>query len=612
MNFNDLKNLFSKERHLTVLQNASQLVRSFSYTEKLIFGILAILITVTSTYLLFKLNDSFLVSIPSHGGTLTEGIVGSPRFINPLLSISDADRDLTALVYSGLLKATASGVLVPDLAESYSVSPDGLEYDFIIKDEAVFQDGKPVTAEDVVFTIQKAQDPNLKSPKRANWDGVRVEKIADREVKITLKQAYAPFLENATLGILPKHLWKDNDSDSFPFSDLNINAVGSGPYKISSLKRGSTGLPASYTLTSFKDYTLGEPYISTIVVKFFGDETAALNAFNKNEIQATGSLTAEQVKNLDVARKRVMKTPLPRVFAVFFNQNQATVLANKEVRQALNMVVDRNELVNQVLHGFGTPLTGPLSPNINASLKQEAANVSSGLTISSNDADSTQENFAFSSTTISDAKKLLTKNGWKPGVDGVMEKKLKKETLRLKFSLDTSNTPELKETAEILKKTWEQIGASVDVKVFEGSELNQLVIRPRKYDALLFGEIVGRNPDLFAFWHSSQRNDPGLNIAMYANIKADKFLQSARTELDLAARTKDYESFEQEVANDVPAVFLFTPDFVYIIPETVQGFSLGVLTTPSERFLSEPSWYLETEKVWPIFVPKETSTADSK
>lgn len=552
---------------------------------------LSIGLFASTIFLVSKINEAFLVEVPAYGGTLHEGVIGSPRFINPVLAISDADRDLTTLIYSGLLKANPDGSFSGDLAKSYSISEDGLTYVFTLKDDAKFHDGKPLTADDIIFTIQKAQDPDIKSPKRANWEGVTVEKVSLTEVKITLKQQYGPFLGNATLGILPKHIWKDIGADQFPFSQYNVEPIGSGPYRFESYKRTDAGIATSYTLHAFNEYIEGKPYISTIQLTFFQNEEEIIRALQDGIIKSVGTLTPTEADKIRRGSFRIMTTPLPRVFALFFNQNQAPVLMNHEVREALAMIIDKNDIVLQVLNGYGIRLDGPLSTLSGTTTKAVW---------------SPEE----ASTTIKAAQMLLEKKGWKLGADGIYEKKTAKETQALAFSISTSNTPELKKAAEIIKASFEKIGAEISVKTFDQSELNQTVIRPRKYDALLFGEIVGHDPDLFAFWHSSQRNDPGLNIALYTNIKADRLLEQARTALNIDDRKKLYADFEKEIEKDIPAVFLFSPNFIYVVPQELHGIALGTLTTPSERFLSIPNWYIETEKVWSIFVPdanKETN-----
>src|SRR6185369_17927164 len=116
----------------------------------------------------------------------------------------------------------------------------------------------------------------------------------------------------------------------------------------------------------------------------------------------------------------------------------------------------------------------------------------------------------------------------------------KKDVRKLQFSISTGNAPELAKTAELIKDDLAAVGIKVDIKTFETGNLNQNVIRPRKYDALLFGEIINNESDLFAFWHSSQRKDPGLNVAMYTNAKVDKILEDAFVTADEETRVKKY------------------------------------------------------------------------
>ena len=202
---------------------------------------------------------------------------------------------------------------------------------------------------------------------------------------------------------------------------------------------------------------------------------------------------------------------------------------------------------------------------------------------------------------VEKAKALLEKNGWKQNDAGIFEKKDKKSTTVLSFSISTGDAPELKETAYLLQSQWQKIGAEVEVKIFEIGDLNQNIIKPRKYDSILFGEIVGRDLDLYPFWHSSQRNTPGLNIALYTNIKVDKLLDSIRKTTDPEQQKSYLDDFNEEIQNDIPAVFTYSPYFVYIVPKKVHDVKLGTLTNPSERFSDIASWYIETNNVWKIF-----------
>lgn len=554
------------------------LITSFSITEKVLFACISVIFVISGITLIYQINKAFLVEVPDYGGNITEGIVGSPRFINPILAISDADRDLTSLVYSGLMKATPDGGLTQDLAKGYEISEDGLVYTFTLRDDAVFHDGSPVTADDVEFTIQKAQDGLLKSPRRSNWDGVKVEKINDYMVRFTLKQAYSPFIQNTTIGILPKHIWKNVDNESFPFSTFNTKPVGSGPYSVESVSTNSSGLPTQYVLHSFKKYTLGRPYINTLTLKFYTNEKGLLDAFEKGDVESINSISPQNVALITKTNSHILTPPLPRVFGVFFNQNENPIFVNKEVRVALNQALDKNQMIQDVLSGYGQAINGPLHT-------------------------STVETDTLSADErISQARATLEKAGWAFNESGIYEKKNGKDTEILSFSISTSDAPELKALAQSIQTRWQQLGARVEVKIFEVGDLNQNIIRPRKYDSLLFGKVLGRDLDLYPFWHSSQRSDPGLNISLYANTKTDKILEDYRKTTDEELKKKQLIEFETEIKNDTPAVFLYAPYFIYVTPTKVKHIQLGQLTISGERFLNVQEWYINTNNVWKIFI----------
>ncbi len=559
-------------------------IEAFSLSEKIIFYIFVVIFCLSAFAILWQVNNHFLVEVPDYGGSFSEGVIGVPRFINPLLALSDSDRDLSALVYSGLLRANSDGTLIPDLAQSYTISPDGLTYTFVLKKDATFQDGTSVTADDVVFTIQKAQDPGLQSPRASSWSGVTVTKVDDHTVQFTLLKPYAPFIQNTTLGILPKHIWMQASNDEFPFSQFNTKPVGSGPYSVESITYTGSGLPSEYHLASFADYALGRPYIDHINIKSYADENSLVSAYKGGNIDSMYGISPQDISQISTNNHTIDLAPLPRVFGVFFNQNVAPVFAYSEVRQALDMAVDKDAIIDSVLDEYGQTIDGPIPPQ----------------TLGGTDVATTT-----SDARIANAQALLVKNGWVKNSDGIFQKKDKKTTVTLSFSISTGNAPELKATALLLQQQWEKIGAEVAVKIFEVSDLNQNIIRPRKYDALLFGEIVGRDLDLYPFWHSSERVDPGLNIALYANLKADKALETMRTTTDSDTKATLLNNFSQIVTADRPAVFVYSPYFIYIVPKTIHNITLGSLNSAAERFSNVYQWYIETNKVWTFFKNKK-------
>lgn len=548
----------------------------FSPSDWLILGILSLIAVIAAGWLVTSVSYHFTTEAPARGGTYREGIVGIPRFINPVLALSDADRDMTALVFSGLLHANADGSLSPDLAEGYSVSEDKTTYTFTIREGVTFHDGTPVTAADVAFTVALAQNPATKSPKRPNWEGVQVAIVDDRTISFTLKSPYAPFLENATMGILPRHLWEQVSAEEFPFSTLNLAPIGTGPYAVEEVTNTAAGIPAEITLQAFEG-AVRVPYISTLVCTFYSDMDALANAVQRDPSIAAHSLISDEA----LATHHAEEAVLGRVFGIFFNQNQNELFADRVVRAALDESLDKRSLVDTLVSGYGSPLWGPLPPQ----------SVGAAPAVAS----STEDH-------LESALATLAAGGWTPGEDGVLQKKVGKTTKRLSFTLVTGNAPELKRAAELVAERWQALGAEVTTQFFEQGDLQQEVIRPRKYDALLFGEVVGRDVDLFAFWHSSQRNDPGLNIGLYVNNAVDKKLEEARTIEDPVLRRAAAEEAATTIADEHAAVFLYAPHFVYLVPERLGGLQLGTVSTPADRFVSVTDWYLATERLWPFFV----------
>ncbi len=568
----------------------------FSYREKRAFFIAVGVLIVTTIVLILGVNRSFITEVPASGGILTEGVFNTPAHINPLLATgetgSEADRDLSALIYSGLLRADGKGGFIPDLAESYDISKDGLTYTFTLKPNLVWHNGKKINADDIVFTIKTAQDSRIKSPKRASWDSVGVEKVDDLTVRFTLQKPYAPFLENATIGILPEHIWKTIDYNRFDTSIYNREPIGSGPYKLDSIettKKDGDTIPLSYTLSSFKYFALGKPHIDTIKISFFHSEDALIAALIDGDIDAINSITPDRAKILAEKDYRIEHTPLPRVLAVFFNQNQAPIFADISVRKALALATEKQAIIDNVLAGYGVAIDSAVPPGALGYTKPAQEERPRG-------------------ERLNQARKLLTKAGWSfASSTQLWTKKVKKETSVLRFTLVTSEASELKTVVQELKTSWEELGVSVDVRVFAMGDLKETIVRPRKFDALFFGQVLGRDGDPYPFWHSSQRLDPGLNIASYANSSVDKILEQSRAETNAEKRIKFYASFRDEIAKDVPAIFIYTPEFLYVVPNKVHGFTLGFVTVPSERFLSVYKWYINTDNVWGIFLKKNNN-----
>lgn len=501
----------------------------------------------------------FTNATPDNGGSFTEGIIGEPRHINPLLSqINDADRDLASLIYSGLMKYNEDGKLIPDIAKSYEVSSDGLNYTIYLRENSFWHDGKPVTADDVIFTVQTAQNPDYGSLQRVNWQGVEIEKVNDLTIILKLKEKYAQFVNNFTIKILPKHLWQEVKPVNFGLSELNLKPIGSGPYKFDKLKKDGLGRVREYELKAFEKFYLGRPYIDRVTIKFFDSEDEMIDAYNKNEIENISFVSGSNLKKIKFKRRlNVHELQLPRYFGVFFNQNENKKLADKNFRLALNYATNKQELVDKILDGKGKTVDSPMIGEIlgiSGSVKKYEYNTD-------------------------EAKKLINSS----------------EKIPLK--LTTSTWPELIAVANNLKEQWAKAGIELEIEILPTPEL-QRTIKERNYQMLLFGEILTLDPDPFTLWHSSQRRDPGLNLAMYSNKNADTILQESRKLLNPLERAQKYDEFQKLVVEDAPAIFLYNSYYVYGQTKNLKGFGSKTISMPSDRFSNIEKWYVVTKRSW--------------
>ena len=546
-------------------------------SDKLIFNTAILAVFGSLLFVVLSANSLFLTSVPTPGGTIVEGIVGTPRFVNPVLAITRADHDMVALVYSGLLKIDENGKLVNDIAESITLSEDGRTYTIALKRGIRFHNGLELRARDVVFTIGLIQNPDLKSPLRGNWDGVVVEELGEYELSIVLEEAYAPFNENLTFGVLPRELWDELPIEQIPFSQHNTEPIGTGPYKVTDVLRNKSGLITAYELSanSASNY---DPNITTIVFNFYQNEEELLEALHNREIASTPSISNENLDLVDTNNYQVLQSPLPRTFGVYFNQNRSIALRDESARKALGIAIDRQALVDEVLFGYGIPTDSPVPIGFGP-----------------------VESSSSTATGIAPAEALLREGGWTKTENGTWQKNIDDEEVTLSVTLTTANTPLFDATATFIAERWEQLGVAVSVSQFEQADLVQAIIRPRDFETLLYGAEIGRQADLYPFWHSSQKNDPGLNIAQYTNIDVDAYLQRLRTQQDEAEWQSAIANVETIISNEAPAVFLFVPTFNYVLDRHVTATQLTGLSKPSERFANVSKWHIRSNDLWPIF-----------
>lgn len=529
--------------------------------------------------LVLILNATTLQQTPGQGGTLHEGVVGTARFINPALALTRTDQDLTALVYSGLLRIGEDGSLQNDLAESVTISEDGLVYNVLLKPGLRFHDGSPLTTADIEYTVSLLQNAELKSPLAGHWNGVATESISPTEINFILNEPYAPFIENLTLGIMPRQIWSALSTEELPFSVHNTEAVGSGPYQIKEVARNKRGSIERITLHAYggNGYT---PHIEELAFEFFEDSPAVLEALVNGAIDATAALSNTELSTLREQNSSELYTyPLPRMFGLFPNQNRSVALRDEAARRALSVAIDREALVGTILQGFGSVEYTPIPA---AFFDQ---------TTPAEPASSEERQQA--------ARQALEAGGWSLNQSGLWSKNIDGNEVSLSFTIATINNELFAQTATLLKEQLAAISIPVDIAQYEQADFLQSVLRTRDYELLLTGNDLGRGLDLYQFWHSSQRENQ-LNAALYTNLDADVFLTRYRSATDEAAQAEQLAGFLTEFQSDFPAIFLMSPDTVYAVKRGISITPVARLSRPYERFSTVESWHMTTEQLWPF------------
>ncbi|MFA5359578.1 MAG: ABC transporter substrate-binding protein [Patescibacteria group bacterium] len=576
--------------------------------ERLTISACLVVILFSSMFLGARFYKTHLQTIPADGGDYIEGVIGSIKYINPLYSsVSDLDNDITELVFSSLFKKNENAELVNDLAVGHEVSQDGKIYTIKIRSDAAWHNASPVTVDDIIFTFEAIKNIKYKSPLRDVFTGVEISRVDDKTIKFSLSEPYAAFLDLLNFGILPQELWQQIEPTAASLAELNLKPIGSGKYKFKSLVKDKSGNIKTYILTRNENYYGAKAHINTISFKLFVNSQEAISALNNNLIDGISYLS-EQDKNKVVAQDslNLYNLSLPKLSVVFFNTKSNPALADKKVRQALAYSIDKNKIISEVMAGNARVIDGPILPNsfaYNNEIKKYDYNTATSSRLLSEAgwkiteltaADITQAN----KDLISEDEKI--KKQAEAKVKMGVGKWLIKDNNYLVITLTTVDNQEYGKTAELIAKFWNDINVKTEIILVPASQIQVDVIKSRNFNALIYGEITGADPDPYAFWHSSQIGQSGLNIADYGNKEVDKLLEDGRLSSDIKARQEKYKKFQEIITEDEPAIFLYSPNYIYVQSKKIKGFNIKNIISPSDRFSDVSQWYINTGKkiVW--------------
>lgn len=533
--------------------------------------LLVVLVAGGVIYQLTTLTRSYQTVKAVPGGIYTEGILGSFTDANPLYASGSVDRAVSRLLFAGLLKYDERNVLVGDLASEWSVDERGTVYTVKLRPGLTWHDGEPLTAEDVVFTYRTIQNPDAKSPLYGSWQGVKVAAADPLTVTFTLPGQLVSFPHSLITGVVPKHLLEDVPPLQLRSVRFNTDApVGAGPFTLENIEvEGDTPetRQEKIALAPYDEYYAGKPKLQRFVIRSFVDEKALLASYSKHELTAISGLETvpdELAKNANVQEYGV---PLTSQVGVFFKTTQQPALSDQKVRQALVQAVDQGA----ILKGLGYPVIASKSPFLASHFAYDKS--------------ITQPPFD-----VNQANALLDQAGWKVGADGIRAK----DGQSLTFQLYSQSTSEYTFVSQKLQEYWRAVGVNASVMLQSDLDIQSTVNRGG-YDALLYGISLGTDPDVYAYWHSSQASPTSvnhLNFSRYSSKAADKALEAGRTRSDPALRTVKYKPFLEAWKSDVPALMLYQPRYLYLADKALVGLVMTSINDPSDRYTNVHLWMI--------------------
>lgn len=623
----------ARERHLPTLRQFFHINRVLTGGEKGLLGLALFFLLIGAVWAGGQIISKYRIQVPVNGGIYKEAVVGAPQFVNPIFATTnDVDLDITRLVFSGLMRYDVGHRLVPDLAVKYSVSADNKVYTFELKKDVVWHDNEPFTARDVLYTFETIQNPIVGSPLLVSFQGVKVELIDDYTIKFSLQEPFTSFLSSLTVGILPEHIWFDSQPEQMRLVKANVQPIGTGPFQFKKLLKDDAGRIYRYELVRFDRFYRKPSYLDEFVFQFYSDlqsDSGAVKALREQKVDGL-SFVPNEVRD-KVERKNIIlhTLQLPQYTALFFNQERQPILKDKDTRVALTAALDRSRILHEVLEDEGELVEGPILPGFpgfNPEIKKtsysyEEANKlldKSWSRVSLEDYLKQKHDELFkiwqdehpeevsATTTIETASST-----WQIRAEEEIQAQLvdsqrgaqtfyrkDKSGKILELELVTVNSKENTKAAELVAGFWQGVGVKVNLKLVEPRDISRTVLKDRAYDILLYGEIIGVDPDPYPFWHSSQIDYPGLNLSRYVNRNVDALIEKIRLTASTEATAELYRKFQDLVLSEVPAIFLYMPTYTYATMADLQGVETSLISHPSDRLAGVADWYLKTDGKW--------------
>jgi len=551
--------------------------------KRLRWQILIVIIALVAITLLLSGQQPVQIQVfepePVAGGIYSEGLIGSLNRLNPVLDTNNpADRDIDRLLFNSLVRFDDRGLPQAELAESWGISRDATVYNFSLRKDATWHDGKNVTSADVVFTIDLLRNPDLPTPEdiRAMWAEIKVIQIDDYTLQFRLPEPFAPFLDYLTFGILPAEHFEGIDPAAIIDDPFNLSPIGSGPYQFENFIV-EDGAVAGVALRVNEDYFLDRPFIDQIVFRYYPDDEKALAAYQAGEIMGISEITTNSLSDaLKEENLSLYTGRLPELSMIILNLEnpKTTFFQDAEIRRALLMGIHRQWIIDNILEGQALIADGPIFPNTWAFYEG----------ISRIGYDPTK------------ATNIIREAGYTIPPDGGNIRA--NESGPFSFTLLHPEGEPYTSVANKIKANWEDLGVSVNLRPIPYESLINDYLETRDFEAALVDINYTRSPDPdpYPFWHQTQAAS-GQNYSMWNDRQSSEYLEQARIIVDPAERTRLYRNFQVRFSQELPALPLYYPVYTFGVDAEVEGIRTGPLIEPNDRFAKITEWYLFSERV---------------
>lgn len=494
---------------------------------------------------------------------ITIGFGADAKRLLPLLASDSASADISGLIFNGLTKYDKDIKITGDLAESWDVSADGLMITFHLRKGVKWHDGNEFTSDDILFTYSTVTNPKVPTPYGNNYGPVdKVEAVDRYTVRVTYKEPYAPALESWGMGVLPRHILEGREITEERYSR---NPVGTGPYR---LKEWVTG--QKIVLEAFDDYFEGRPRINKYIARVIPDTATMFLELKFGGIDFMG-LTPPQYKlqaNTPFFTRYFQKFRYPSFGYTYLGYNLLdTRFSDVRVRRAITHAIHKRDIIDGVLLGFGTPCTGPFPPEswaYNPEVKDPEYNPEK-------------------------ARQLLRDAGWNTGNDGLLYKEGR--PFRFTVLVNQANDVRIK-TAQIMKENLRKIGIDMNIKVLEWQAMLHEFIDKKRFEAVIMGWALSRDPDVYDIWHSSKIKEGEFNFISYKNDDVDRLLLEGRRTFDFEKRKRIYHEIHRILAEEQPVTFLFVADALPVLHKRFKG----VEKAPLGIWYDLIHWYVPKNK----------------